>query len=343
MQDPETGETLPRHALELRQKHARQMARLKLREEKAEWQKQRAKERAKEQQLRKEQREITFTRQVNARAQREVARRAKEAAANTPAAMQAQINRELRDAKRANARATPKAQGTKAQENAAKRAYDEAVAAGKFDGQLPTATIKEPTAEEREAAKGERAPGRREGGPHPPRAGAGGGSQERPPGRLAQEHGVDPEHLKAAAEEIAARKFSPEDQDYNEGIDAAAARSGLTPARIGAMEDADQDYGDVPGFDEVVDEMASDYPILGMGGKAGESGQGDPEQLWQLLKAGRRPQPQWYDCLDEAADLAKEGQAEYREPGADEDQGDLVAPAWATRAACPGKISPGGG
>ena len=329
--DPETGELLPRHELETRQKAARQKARIESRQQRDAWKQERAaawKRQLADWQAKRERQEAE---RKARRAKREADRLAKTATANTPAAQQAQIAQEMKTAKKANNRAAVKGKGTKAMENEAIRAYEKAVKEGKFEGQLPTATITERSPEEIATIKRERrskrakaaAEARRERAEH----------IEQKKQRLyevAKEQKIDPEHLKAAAEEIAERKFSPEDEEYNAAWRAAVARTGLNEKRISQIENGqDEDIYDLPHMDTLSHEIAGDYPILGMGRATGEASGGEQEshaeQLVDIIKAGPRPQVQWYDCIDEAVDLAESARDDWsQEAGANDDPGELV-------------------
>jgi hypothetical protein len=293
VQDPETGEILPRHVLELRQKHARAVARVKLAQQKQKWKEERSKEWQKEQQRRREERERQFARQANARAQRELQRRQKAAAAEAKAE-QEKARRLQADNLKAQMQAfydANKRPELTPQERAEKDRRDEerrkasAIADAEAEGRRKAENVaaRQGRLEEKRAALRDAA--------------------------LAE--GIDPQHLQAAAEHLAELK-QPEAREYNEALDHAVARSGLTPARIHKLEDSGQDYTSVPGFDLLTSDMASDYPILGMGGRAGEAGNGDPEALWELLKQGKRRVPQYYDedIVREALPMAASGQRE---------------------------------
>ncbi len=285
VQDPETGEVLPRHALELRQKHARQVARLKLREQKQKWQQESA-ARWKQQMADWEAK----------RQERDAGRLARKAQG---------------DAERAKktAEQEAKTQAAKAKQLAADKLKAQMQAF--YDANKRPELTPEQKAEERRKAENLKA---RQGNLAEKKAKL---------REIAAEEGIDPDHLQAAAESLAESK-QPEIRQYNDALDHAVARSGLTPAKINKWEDDGGDHSSFPGFDGLADDMASDYPILGMGAAAGESGHGDAERLWDLLKQGKRRVPQWYDpeILQEASSHVGQSQHEYREPG--EEPGELL-------------------
>jgi hypothetical protein len=126
--------------------------------------------------------------------------------------------------------------------------------------------------------------------------------------RTAKDANLDPYALASTVAEVW-REDRAVNSEFQEAVKAARKATGLTTARINQWENAGHDYSTWPGLDVVARELASMYPVLGMG-RGFEHGTmyDDTDhagRLWELLRDGARPLKRRHDrpILDHAAQL----------------------------------------
>jgi hypothetical protein len=126
--------------------------------------------------------------------------------------------------------------------------------------------------------------------------------------RAADDWGVDVHALAGVAGDLW-REGRTAGAEYAEALKAARLVTGLTVNRILAWERSGRDHSTWPGFDVKARELASMYPVLGIGrGFEQEAGFDDTNysaRLWDLLREGGRPLKPRHDrqLLNRAAEV----------------------------------------
>ena len=130
--------------------------------------------------------------------------------------------------------------------------------------------------------------------------------------------GLDPYDLADAA-----RQIRQQDQDsrgeYLEAVVAARTATGLTVHRISKWEASGRDYSTFPALDVKARELATEYPILGIGTGYREDDIADNTDhaalLWELLRVETKPLLPRHDpeLISEAAGLLSDGGDRYRD------------------------------
>jgi hypothetical protein len=135
--------------------------------------------------------------------------------------------------------------------------------------------------------------------------------------KTAEENGVDPYLLADAVKMVWAEERQAV-REQQEALSAARMSTGLNARRISDWEQSDKDYSAWPNLDVRARELASQFPVLGIGvgydQDAGYDATDYAGQLWDLLRDGARTVKPRHDpaILDEAVELLLQaGEAEY--------------------------------
>ena len=119
----------------------------------------------------------------------------------------------------------------------------------------------------------------------------------------AQQLGVSPTHLAEATFDIIDSGDSHAREFYR-SVEAARRKTGLTLSKITAWENSGKDYSTWPQLDVDARELATEFPVLGIGQGYGELLIPDVDYeatLWDILrKPTPAPKRDFYEALDEA-------------------------------------------
>jgi hypothetical protein len=198
-------------------------------------------------------------------------------------------------------------------DKAAAKGYADLVAQGKFEGQLPIATVKEMTPEEiaakeaeKQAAKKENTKAKRKGTLEAKKALL--ADRQRIVDELAKQVGVTPAELQEAAEALHDMHGGEDAKRINAarkaGYEAAVKATGMSAKQLESYEG---DYSTILGFDVAAGRIAEEYPELGLGAATGdEAAHGETkdytDSVWDIALAGPPEESDWHDEIQNAAD-----------------------------------------
>ena len=110
----------------------------------------------------------------------------------------------------------------------------------------------------------------------------------------ARNAGMEPSELLDAAKERAAT-INESNAGRNAAYRDAMLKTGMTPEK---MKSFTGDWTNIKGFDQIADQLASDYPEY-FAGKHGDTA--DVEAVWAMMQEGIKKDVRWHDVLDDIA------------------------------------------